>query len=481
MSSAGSTKNDGMAKIIKFAIMMALMVGIGMMEPFGQITPMGMKVLGVFVGTLFGWMFLDFIVSSTVGLVFLGLSGYTTVLGAFQAGISDMVVMNMLIAFAFVAMLDELNLTGAMANWLLGLKFVNGRPWMVVGLLFFAAFIIAAFADTLAAILLFWSITYKIAEEVGYEKRGKDIGYLLVGIIFFAAMGAYLFPFKPGVLAFAGGYVKVMGEIPQGPWYFGFIVLSIFFFVFYLLVGKITKFDVAKMNIDLSKYAGAATWGKREKWGLVFMLFFVVFMAAPAFLPASIPIVAKWKGLGIVGTTIILVTAAYLIQVDGKALIPNPGQLWTRGISWDLIFMIAATMPIGAALRSADCGIINTLMAWLMNYIGAMNWVVFTMVCAVLLGLLTQISHNLIISAVLFPVFAPLCAQMGGDPVLWFMINFFAINASFTTPAASGWSAMLHGNKEWMSTKAAYGYGFSTLPVVWLSALILIPLWLVVF
>ena len=276
MSSTENAKNDGIVKIVKFAIMMALMVGIGMLEPFGQITPMGMKVLGVFVGTLFGWMFLDFIVSSTVGLVFLGLSGYTTVLGAFQTGISDMVVMNMLIAFAFVALLDELNLTGAMANWLLGLKFVNGRPWMVVALLFFAAFVIAAFADTLAAILLFWSITYKIAEEVGYEKRGKDIGYLLVGIIFFAAMGAYLFPFKPGVLAFAGGYVKVMGEIPQGPWYFGFVFLSVFFFVFYLLVGKLTKFDVKKMDIDLSTYAGTATWGKREKWGLVFMLFFVV-------------------------------------------------------------------------------------------------------------------------------------------------------------------------------------------------------------
>lgn len=478
--STTTTKNEIISKVIKFAIMIGLMIGIGMLPPFGQITPMGMKILGVFVGTLFGWMFLDFVVSSTVGLIFLGLSGYTSIMGAFQAGISDTVVMNMLIAFGFVALLDELNLTGAMANWLLSLKFVNGRPWLIVALLFFASWVIAAFADTLAAILLFWSVTYKIADDVGYERHSKEIGYLLTGIIFFAAMGAYLFPFKPSVLAFSSGYVGVMGEIPQGSWYFGFIILNALFFVLYLLVGVLTKFDINKMNIDLSAFVGTATWGKREKWGLAFMIFFILFMALPAFLPAT-PFVLQWKGMGIIGATVILVAAAYLIHVDGKPLVEDPGKLWTKGISWNLIFMIAATMPIGAALRSAEGGIMTTLMGWLMTVIGDMNWIVFTIVCMIALGLLTQISHNLIIAAVLFPVFAPICAEMGGDPVLWFMINFFAINAAFTTPAASGWSAMLHSNKEWMTVKTAYGYGFSTLFVVWIAALVLIPIWILVF
>ena len=73
-------------------------------------------------------------------------------------------------------------------------------------------------------------------------------------------MGAYLFPFKPGVLAFSGGYVSVMGEIAQGPWYFGFVILNIIFFIVYILMGKITKFDVDKMNVDLENFAGDATW-----------------------------------------------------------------------------------------------------------------------------------------------------------------------------------------------------------------------------
>ena len=139
-------KNKNITKGIKFVVMLALIIGIGLLPPFGQITPMGMKILGVFVGTLFGWLCIDFIVSSTIGLVFLGLSGYTTIMGAFQAGISDTVVMNMLIAFAFTALLNELNLTGALASWLLSRKFTQGHPWRIVFLLFFSAWVIAAFA-----------------------------------------------------------------------------------------------------------------------------------------------------------------------------------------------------------------------------------------------------------------------------------------------------------------------------------------------
>ncbi len=474
-------KSKSMSKLLKFIVMIVLTIGIGMLPPFGGITPMGMKILGVFIGTLFGWMFIDFVVSSTVGLVFLGLTGYTTIMGAFQAGFSDTVVMNMFIAFGFVALLNEVNLTGALASWLLSFKFVKGHPWRIVGLLLFAAWFLAAFADTLPGILLFWSITYKIADDVGYARRSKDVGYLVTGIIFFAAMGTYMFPFKPGVLAFSGGYVAVMGEIPQGKWYFGFVILSVMLMILYLVLGKLIRFDAKKMDIDLADFAVQVGWGKKEKWGLAFVVFFIFFMAIPGFLPATIPWAATWKSFGIIGTTIILVAAAYLITVDGEALIKNPAKLWVNGVNWDLIFMISATMPIGAAIRSDEAGIITTLLVWLEGAIGGMNWILFTIVCMIALGLLTQVSHNLIIAAVLFPVFAPMCAEMGGDPVLWFFANFFAINASFTTPAASGWSAMLHSNSEWVSVKEAYGFGFSTLIVTWLAVLIVIPIWIAVF
>ena len=46
---------------INSIIVFVLMFGIGQLPPFGQITPLGMQILGIFAGTLYGWC--------TVGLV----------------------------------------------------------------------------------------------------------------------------------------------------------------------------------------------------------------------------------------------------------------------------------------------------------------------------------------------------------------------------------------------------------------------------
>lgn len=477
---AGSTSKKDTILTIHFVIMMVLMIGIGLLPPFSGITELGMDILAVFIGTLYGWMFLDFIVSSALGMLFLGLYGYTSVLGAFQAGISNQVVLMMLIAFGFVAVLNELNLTGAMASTLLNLKFTKGRPWAIVFMLFFAAWLISAFADTLAAFLLFWSIVYKIADQVGYERYSKEMGYLITGIIFFAAIGAYMFPFKPAILGFSAGYVAVMGPLDYNSYYVGYFIINVGMFIAYMLIGRLAGLDISKLNIDLSEYAGGAAWDARAKWGLFFTLFFILYLSLPVFLPAT-PFVTAWKGSGIIGATVIIVATAYVVRVDGERLVPNPAKLWKEATSWDLIFMIMATMVIGDALRSPDGGIITSLMAWLTTVIGEMNWVVFTIICMVALGLLTQIAHNLIIAAVLFPVFAPICANMGGDPMLWFMIMFLTINAAFTTPAASGWAAMLHGNREWMTPQTSYTFGFATLVAMWVGCILLIPIWLMIF
>lgn len=474
-----AVKNSNITKLIKFIIMLVLIIGIGMMDPVGDITPLGMKILGVFVGTLFGWMFIDFVVTSIVGMMCLGLSGYASILEVFQAGLSDSVVLYMIMSFAFVAFLNALNLTGALASWILTRKFAKGHPWRIVGLLFFSAWLMSALADNLSSTLIIWSVAYKIMDDVGYKRRGKDVGYILTGIIFFAQMGNYLFPFKPGVIMFAGGYTTFFGDIPQGQWYFGYFVVIVMFFALYLFMGKLVRFDVSKLKIDLADFVVEAKWDKRKIWGLVFLAFFVVFLAAPSFLPA-VGFIEIWAQFGVVGTVVIIVAASYFITVDKKPLIEKPGILWTDGVAWDLVFMIAATMPIGAALRCEEGGVLTTVMGALESSIGSMNWVFFTIVCMIALGLLTQVSHNLIIAAVLFPVFAPLCAELGGDPLLWFIINFFAINAAFFTPAASGTAAMLHAN-EWMTVKFSYGFGGSTLIITWIGCLALIPVWLLVF
>ena len=52
-----------------FAIIIVLMFGFGFLPPLSCITPLGMKVLGVFLGLLYGWFTEGFVWSSLLGMI----------------------------------------------------------------------------------------------------------------------------------------------------------------------------------------------------------------------------------------------------------------------------------------------------------------------------------------------------------------------------------------------------------------------------
>ncbi len=54
---------------LHIAIMLVLMFGIGFLPPFGQITALGMKVLGCFLGIVYGWIFIDLLWVSFLALL----------------------------------------------------------------------------------------------------------------------------------------------------------------------------------------------------------------------------------------------------------------------------------------------------------------------------------------------------------------------------------------------------------------------------
>ena len=60
-------------------ICLYLLFGFGYLPAFGALNTIGMKVLGVFLGMLYGWTFIGFIWPSMIGIIALGLSGYATV------------------------------------------------------------------------------------------------------------------------------------------------------------------------------------------------------------------------------------------------------------------------------------------------------------------------------------------------------------------------------------------------------------------
>lgn len=54
---------------IHIAIMILIMFGFGKLPAFGPVTPLGMNIIGVFLGLLYGWSCVDLICPSMVGIL----------------------------------------------------------------------------------------------------------------------------------------------------------------------------------------------------------------------------------------------------------------------------------------------------------------------------------------------------------------------------------------------------------------------------
>ena len=60
---------------INLAITVLITFGVGFLPAFGNVTELGMKCLGVFLGSIYGWLTIGLIVPSLLSMLALSLVG----------------------------------------------------------------------------------------------------------------------------------------------------------------------------------------------------------------------------------------------------------------------------------------------------------------------------------------------------------------------------------------------------------------------
>ena len=87
---------------VHVAIFLLITFGFGFLPPFAQITDVGMKVLGAFLGAVYGWLFIALDWPSLIALLALGISGYAdTTHELFIAGWTFQSVSQSLLSYMF--------------------------------------------------------------------------------------------------------------------------------------------------------------------------------------------------------------------------------------------------------------------------------------------------------------------------------------------------------------------------------------------
>ena len=107
MTTQSTSKHGSSGYLINSIICIALMLLFRFIPPISQITPYGMEVLGIFLGSIWGWCTVGFIWPSLLGMILLGLSDYGTITAVFSEGFGNDTVLMLLMTFTFFAFINK--------------------------------------------------------------------------------------------------------------------------------------------------------------------------------------------------------------------------------------------------------------------------------------------------------------------------------------------------------------------------------------
>ena len=99
-------------KVIHILISLAIMVCFKFVPAAEPLTPLGVEVIGIFLGMLYGWLIAnDSFWPSIFGLLFLGLSSYSTVPAVLRDGFGNSTVLLLFFFFAFTNIISAAGIT----------------------------------------------------------------------------------------------------------------------------------------------------------------------------------------------------------------------------------------------------------------------------------------------------------------------------------------------------------------------------------
>ena len=205
-----TARGDAMYYVHSFLCLL-IMFGFGQLPPVEPLTALGMRLIGVFLGLLYGWIFIDIVWPSMAGLLALMLVGGMKPVALLNRSFGDPIVVMMFFIFVFCATINHYGLSRFISLWFITRKFVAGRPWVFTFTFLASMFILGGLTSASPAAIIGWSILYGICDVCGYKKGDGYPTMMVFGIVFASQVGMSLIPFKQAALTVFSAYETMSG------------------------------------------------------------------------------------------------------------------------------------------------------------------------------------------------------------------------------------------------------------------------------
>ena len=465
------TKADRMM-YIHSAIGFAIMAIFWLAPAAAPLTPIGMKLVGIFLGMVYLWSTVSCLWPCVLGLFLIGLSGFA---GQGFAGMkavvltgfgNDTVVMMLFIMVLFGAM-DEVGCTQYIARWFLTRKIITGRPFAFLAVFYLGCYVLSTLVSPITSLLLLWPVSLKIMKTLGVERTDKIWPIFFVGMFFISAIGMPFFPFLSAQLVVLSAFdamTKGTMPVPYLPYMALNFIMSMLLIVTFLGAVKfIFRPDISKLKaIDAERIAEQEKlppMNIQQKIMMAVLPTFILMLLAPSFLPKSLAIVKLLGSLGTIGVAMFWIAILCFIRIGGKPII-NFKEVAYRQLSWDVFFLVAAAVYAANAISHESTGV-NAFVIQLLNPIlGDASEMVFVAILFTAAIVLTNFANNAAMAIILMPIILAFCGQLGLPPIPIAMGVTQLVFLAMLTPAACPHASMMFGRKDIYEVKDIMKYGF---------------------
>ena len=474
----GSCKVDLLYALQSLGVLL-VMFGFGKLPNFAGLTDLGMQALGIFIAMVYAWVCVDLVWPSFLAVYAVSLTGWIPLKESFALAFGGDNFLLVLFVFIFAAYMALSGLSTYIARWFISRPICVGRPWVLTIMFFAAIALISSVTNIMAAMVLGWGIATEICDICDFKLGDKYRLVLMFGVAWNACVGSWLFSFgglnvvcfsfAPAILGYGVNPVKYTAATG--------LTIIIALLVYVLLCRYVLKPDVSAFYNKADYFAKYRTQKMPSTSNIalitLIILIFCIFFASIG--PKQWPLVQFLGQFSIGQLFLLALTILFAIHWRGQPLY-DILEAFRIGCNWQILIMIAGSLPIAALMQSADSGVSAMLAGLIVQLFGGVGPFGFIILVVLFFGCLTQVAHNLVLILIVSPVLINVALELGMNPFPILAAFTCAVNVAIATPGASAMGAMIFGNAEFTRKQALlYGWGFVFVAFV-LIIVILIPL-----
>lgn len=448
--------------LIKTLLCFGIIVLFWLLPPLAPITKVGMRTIGVFIGTVLLLTLVDTTWPAFLSFALLSITGSLTMNEVLAGSIGNWIITFVIASFVLTDALNSSGFTRRLTVGFMTRPFVSKSPWLFTISYLFIAWVVGLFMDSVAAVLFFLPFTSIILQGLGYTRDDTYSHMLTIGVVFainIAGIGTpishSLMLLGMGILSESTGMAITMFDFIK----YGLPLSIILFFVLIGVLKLFFKVDLSNFkNFDIHK-----TLGKMEPMDLrektIVSIFFgtVFFWVFPGILdlifPAGNVLTAFLSKFSITFWALLGMVLLAVIRINDKPIVELKSHL-ESGFNWGIIFFIAIGVLLGSAMSHPSVGLNEFIIQNLTPVLDKVPTSIVILVIASTAVVLTNVASNVTTITIMTTVAVSLAASLPSVDLTGLAFTATASGAlAFVLPSSYASIALLHGDRNTQPVK----------------------------